>query len=281
MADGRMVDDGDAMPFQFTGQRHGRPTVPRRQQPVFADQHGDIGPGGMPHGSEFDGDRPGADNDRTGRELVACQRLRGIDERPAERLARQRLGLRAGSQHHMIRVDDQRLPGVLRDCGVAEALHLLLPGTGGDGDRGMVRQFGLSMDDRDLAMGKQTGQSFGHRVDHAQPVIAQRAIIHAVERSIDAKLLGASDCVDGARGGQQCLGRDAPAVQACAAECGVPFNQHNGFAELRGSQCGGVSARPGPDDDDVGMFTHMASSRMTRRAAVCAGLRFRLQCLPV
>ena len=50
---------------------------------------------------------------------------------------------------------------------------------------------------------------------------------------------------------QQCLGRDAANVQACAAKCLAPFNNGSFQTELGATNSADIAARAGTDNDDV------------------------------
>jgi hypothetical protein len=63
-------------------------------------------------------------------------------------------------------------------------------------------------------------------------------------------ILSVLQVVKNLRRAQQRLGRDAPPVEANAAEI-IALDDRGLEAELRGADGGNVAARPGADDDDV------------------------------
>src|SRR6059058_4437265 len=66
----------------------------------------------------------------------------------------------------------------------------------------------------------------------------------------DAAKLRFLRCRDQVRGVQQCLRRDAAAIEADAAEAFVPLNEDDFFPKVRGVERGGISAGAGAHDDD-------------------------------
>ena len=65
------------------------------------------------------------------------------------------------------------------------------------------------------------------------------------------------DGVDGVRGGNQCLGRNAAAVQTGAAHGGVALDKGHTHAKLSCAQCGGIAAGAGTDDCQIELFVHI------------------------
>ncbi len=58
-------------------------------------------------------------------------------------------------------------------------------------------------------------------------------------------------------GRQQRLRRNATTIEAGASQRFVAFDERHRFAELRGTQCRGISSWPRSDDDNVEMlFSH-------------------------
>ena len=183
MAAGHHVHAG---PFELARQRRGGTTVPTGKHTVLADQQRDLAAGLAPQGGEFQGDRPRSDDDRAIREGVLLQRLRGIDQRPAERFARQRTRTRAGGQHHVRRVQSQRIPDGFRHLRLGIPQHGPAVGEGGDDDPMRVGERGFAPEYGDATVRHQSGQPFDHRVDGAHPVVAQCAEIESGHLQLQA-----------------------------------------------------------------------------------------------
>jgi hypothetical protein len=136
----------------------------------------------------------------------------------------------------------------------------------GDGlvaDRELARpgEARLAADDLDLTPGGQLRESAREPVDRA---LLERT--HALEvdrRRAEGDALGFGVAGVGEHLGdvQQRLGGDAPDVQAHAPEALVALDEDDLEAEVRGAERGGVAARPGADDDHVGVH-----SRALRRS---------------
>lgn len=113
----------------------------------------------------------------------------------------------------------------------------------------------------DAAMRQQARQPFRHRFHGGDAEITQSAEIDALQRGVDAHAFGVMDGFDAMHGGQQCLRWDASAVEACATERTVTFDQRHRFAELRSTQCRRVTAGASSDDSDVEMLLNHIESQ--------------------
>src|SRR5262245_1848547 len=117
-------------------------------------------------------------------------------------------------------------------------------------DRGRRDQAAVAVDHVDLAAGDRALQALPEPVDHLVLVGVDPRHVDAVEPGPDAERLGLVRLVSDLRGVQEGLGRDAPPVQAGAADP-VPLDERDALAELSRSQRAGVAATAPPENDDV------------------------------
>lgn len=137
------------------------------------------------------------------------------------------------------------------------------PGTGGqyhrssgaedgvaDLDPPGVQQCAVAGYDRDALGRDQPLQASVQRADHPCLVGPQCTDVDALEGGVDAVLAAVAGQVGDLGGTQHRLGRDAPAVQAGAADL-VAFDDGDGETEVGGAQNARVPAAAPADDDDV------------------------------
>ena len=154
--------------------------------------------------------------------------------------AGQRLGRRAGGQYDVL----------ARVRRVAD-LH------GGGRD-----QPALAGDELDAAALHQTLQALVEPGDDAFLILADGRRVDALERRLHAELLALPGEVGDLAGMQQCLGGDAAAVQACAAQLRL-VDQHDAHAELCRTKRARVSTAAAAQDDEVDVgLSHRGSPQL-------------------
>jgi len=111
-------------------------------------------------------------------------------------------------------------------------------------------QASLALDHGDAAALDQPGEPLEEAGDDAVLVLVDAAHVDALERGVDAELLGLARGVGHLGRVQEGLGRDAPDVQARPAELAL-LDERHGEAELRGPQGTGVAAAPCSEDHHI------------------------------
>src|SRR5205823_13832536 len=119
-----------------------------------------------------------------------------------------------------------------------------------DLDRGRRAQAAVTGDGVDLAARNRALQALPEPVDHLLLVGVDPRHVDAVEAGPHAERLGLVRLVGDLRRVQESLRRDAPPVQAGAADL-VLLNERDALAELGRSQRAGVATAAAPQNDDV------------------------------
>ena len=181
-----------------------------------------------PDARELDADDAAAEHgDLLGHEVeLECMLAR--DHAPADLEAGKGLRVRAGGEHD-----------VLADVAVVADLH----GVRGD-------EAALALDDGDAARLQQALQALPLARDDALAVRRDGVHVDALERGLDAVLGGVLRDLGDLGRVQQRLGRDAAAVQTCAAQL-VLLDHHGGQAEFDGADRRGITRASAAQDDNV------------------------------
>ena len=161
----------------------------------------------------------------------------------------------SGRNGSEIALDSDRDDGVVEtDRRVADRQHVV----GGEGR--------LAMDDGDLALLGEAGQATGQPPDHGVLPCAERREVDLRLPERDAVLGHLLRLRDDLRRVQQRLGRDAPDVQADAAERVVALDERRLQPQVGSAEGSCVPARPGPDDHDLRRLVDLA---LVRRCGPC------------
>src|SRR5216683_211044 len=182
-----------------------------------------------PHAGELHADDAAAENYRRPGHVVEPQGVvTGNDPVAVDFQARQAPRLRPGGQHHVSALVD----------GVADA------------DLCRRDEASLAVDDLDLAAGERALQALPQSVDDLVLVGVDAWHVHAIERRPDPESLAVSRQVGDLRRVQERLGRDAPAVQASAADP-VLLDEGDPLAKFGRAERARVAAATATEDHDV------------------------------
>ena len=204
---------------------------------------GHLGAEGLPHRGELAADHAAAEHHHGGRDAVQFQRVVAADDPLAVDVeAGQRLGRRAGGQHHVA-------------AGVDLAVH---------GHLVRRAQHALTGHERDLAGAHDALQALVQLGDDAVLVAVDPGHVDAVELALDAEGLALAGHVGDLRGVQQRLGGDAAAVQTGTAELRL-VDQHHAQAQVGGAEGAGITAGSAAEDHYVEYIpgvSHLSSPRV-------------------
>ena len=129
----------------------------------------------------------------------------------------------------------------------------------------------------DLAALGHAGQAAGQLADDLVLVAAQLVDVDLRRGKTDAEISGVLRLVDDLGDVQQGLGRDAPDIQADAAEGGIAFDDYGLEAEVGGTEGSRVTAGAGTEDEqvalDVGTAIVAGGNRCRCRCCGCCGRR--------
>ena len=157
---------------------------------------------------------------------------------------------RAGRAEDVFLINlDPRQRGRFRPGGDQDVLGLidLIP----DLDLPIGGNAGPAFDQIDAVFLEQKGDALGQITDDL--VLAPHHGGYVDAGPLDRNAMGGEMSNLGifGRGGQQRLGRDTAHIQTCPAKSPAPFNAGNFHTQLRRADCGDISARAAPDDDEV------------------------------
>ena len=189
---------------------------------------GDLGAEGAPDARELDADDPAAEHDDPLRDVVEVQSLIGGHDAAVDVEARERSRVGAGRED---------------DIGARVLLAVHLDGVRGDEAPG-------ALDIRDVAALHQTLKALVEPADDAIAVLVHLDHVDAVQRGVHAEVGALTGAVGDLCRVEQCLGRDAAAVQAGAAEL-VLVDEDDGHAKLARAERAGVAAAAATEDDEV------------------------------
>ncbi len=216
---------------------------------------GDVGAEGLPDAGELHADDAAAEHDHALGDVVEVEGLVGRHDAAADVEAGQAARVRAGGQDH-------------GGAGVLLAVHL--DGVGAD-------EAAVALDERDVAALDEALQALVEAADDTVAVLVDLGHVDALEGGPHAERVALLGAVGDLGGVEQRLGRDAPAVQAGAAEL-VLVDEDHGHAELRRAQGAGVAAAAATEDDQVclghcRLLPTGSSRRLPAHPSTSAGIR--------
>jgi hypothetical protein len=196
----------------------------------------------LEHRGEFDPDRARADDHDVLRKRVHAQDVVARDDPVAVRLEPgQRLDPRTRGEDHV---------GGIEHALAAGARRAVLTGLV-DPDLLRAIEPAATLDPGDLVLGDEALEPGPHPLHDGIAASGHRGVVDlGLARQVEAELLGVADPIDEAGGLEQRLGRDAAAVQACAADL-VLVDEGNLQPELGGAERRRVSAGARAEHDEI------------------------------